>query len=255
VSPDRNTTASLLVAILLGVHSLHVRGDVVVLVLGLDDSNAVGHDLLVVVGTDLNTLHDLDLKAEDTLAELDVADSDVDEFPLRLTSGDLVTLSVLLCLCALATHLTRDDDLAAGGTTTAHHSAHDVVGGHTDGGAVKQLELEGLNVSGGGQVLVVGEGLDGELDFVILVVEVVALLDQRLDLLHLTGLGVEEGNVVGSADTDLSAHVGNTDLNAGVAVHTEGASKELVELSLEDTVSDELLLGVDSSDLLVCHLK
>lgn len=233
---------------------LHVRGDVVVLVLGLEDLDAVGHNLLVVLGSDLDTLHDLDLKTKDTLAELDVADSNVDEVLLGLTSGDLVTLSVLLGLGALTTDLAGDDNLATGGTTTAHNSAHDVVGSHADWDAVEELELEGLNVGGGGQVLVVGEGLDGELNLVVLVVEVVALLNEGLDLLNLAGLGVEESGVVGSADTDLGAHVSNTDLNAGVAVHTEGAGEELIKFSLEDTVSDELLLGVDSLDLLVCHL-
>jgi hypothetical protein len=51
-----------------------------------------------------------------------------------------------------------------------------------------------------------------------------------------------------------SAHVGGTDLNAGVTLHTECAGEEIVELSLENSVSNELFLGVDLLYLIVCHL-
>jgi hypothetical protein len=233
-----------------------VGDDVVVLVFGFQDLDDIGHNLLLGANADLGTLHDLDLEAEDTLAELDVTDSEVNKVLLGLTSGDLVTSGVLLGLCALTTDLTRDHNLATGGTTTAHNSAHDVVGGHTDGGTGEELELEGLDVSGGGQVLVVGEGLDGKLDLVVLIVEVVALLDKGLDLLNLTGALVEQLVALSGADADLGAHVGGADLNAGVTFHTEGTGEELVQLSLEHTISNELLLGVHllTNCLLVCHL-
>jgi hypothetical protein len=245
----------LLLGLLLDVGG-DVGNDVVVLVLGLQNLDDIGHDLLGSANADLGALHDLDLEAEDTLAELDVTDGDVNEVLLGLTSGDLVTGGVLLGLCALTTDLTRDHDFATGGTTTAHNSAHDVVGGHTDGGTGEELELEGLNVGGGGQVLVEGEGLDGKLDLVVLVVEVVALLDEGLDLLDLAGALVEEVLALGGADADLGAHVGGADLNAGVTLHTESAGEELVQLSLEHTISNELLLGVHllTNCLLVCHL-
>ena len=176
---------------LLGLLLLDVGGDVglnvSVVILGLEDLDAIGHDLLVGADADLDTLHDLDLKTEDTLAEFDVTDGNVDEVVLGLTSGDLVTSIVLLGLGTLTSDLTRDDNLTTGGTTTAHDGSHDVVGGHTDGGTVKQLVLKGLDVGGGGEFLEVREGLDGELDLVVLVVEVVSLLDEGLDLLDLTG--------------------------------------------------------------------
>jgi len=228
--------------------------DVLVILLGLQDLDVIGHNLLVSTDADLGTLHDLDFKTKDTLTELDVTDGNIDEVLLGLTSGDLVTSVVLLGLCALTTDLTGDHNFATGGTTTSHDGSHDVVGGHTDGGTVKQLVLEGLDVGGGGEFLKVGEGLDGELDLVVLIVEVVSLLDKGLDLLNLTGGLVEEVLALGGLNTDLGGHVGGTDLNSGVTFETEGTGEELVKLGLEDSVSDELLLGVDLLDLLVvCH--
>jgi hypothetical protein len=199
-------------------------------------------------------LHDLDLDAEDTLAEFNVADGNIDKVLLGLTSGNLITGVVFLGLCALTSDLSRHDDFATGGASASHDSAHNVIGGHSDWSSVKQLVLEGLDVCGGGQVLVVGEGLDGELDLVVLIVEVVSLFNEGLDLLNLAGGLVEKVLAVSSADTDLSAHVGGADLNAGVALHAEGTGEELVELSLENSVSNELFLGVNLLDLLVCHL-
>lgn len=47
--------------------------DVTIVFLGLTDGDNVGHNLDDLVGHgDLGALHDLDLEAEDTLAELDV---------------------------------------------------------------------------------------------------------------------------------------------------------------------------------------
>lgn len=230
-------------------------GDVGVLILGLKNLNEVGHDLLGGAGADFSTLHDLDLEAQDALAEFDVTHSDVDEVLLGLTSGDLVAGVVLLGLCALTADLAGDNDLATGSTTTAHDGSHNVVSSHTDGGAVQELVLKGLNVGGGRQLLGVGEGLDRELDLVVLVVEVVSLLDEGLDLLDLAGGLHEEVLALGGADADLSGHVGGTHLNSGVALETEDAGEQLVELSLEHSVSNELLLGVDLLlNLLVCHL-
>jgi len=194
---------------------------------------------------DLGALHDLDLETKHTLTELDGTRRRIDEIVFGLTGGDLVTLSVLLGLGTLTADLTRDDDLATDGLTTAHDGTEDVVGGHTDGGAGQELVLEGLDVGGGAKVSVVRNGFDGKIDLVVGVVEVVPLLDERLDLLDLTGLLGEEILALGGTDADLSVDTGGANLNTGVALHTESLLQELVELSLENTVSDELLLRVN----------
>ena len=189
---------------------LHVV--VLPVVLGLGDLDEVWHDLLLSADLNLGTLHDLDLKTEDTLTELDGTDSSLDEIELRLTSGDLVTLDVLLGLCALATDLTGNENFATDGTTTAHDGTKDVVGGHTDGVAGEKLELKVLDVGGGGQVSVVRELLDGEVNLVVAVVEVVSLLDEGLDLLHLTGglVGGKEILSLGATHADLGVDAAAT---------------------------------------------
>jgi len=249
---DRRSLLRGLLFALLG-NDVGVLG-LVAVVLGLGDLDEVGHDLVLAVGeTDLGTLHNLDLETENTLAELDGSDSNIDKIDLGLTGGDLVTLAVLLGLGALATDLTGDVNLATDGATTAHDGAEDVVGGHTDGGASEELELEGLDVGGGAEVSIVGNRLDGKVDLVVAVVEVVALLNQGLDLLDLAGLLGDEVLSLGGADADLGVDGGGADLNAGVALHAEGLLEELVELSLEDTVRNELLLSVDLLNLGVSH--
>lgn len=79
--------------------------EVSIFILGLEDLNEVGHNLLVGTDTNFGTLHDLDLDTEDTLAEFDVTDGNINKVLLGLTSGDLVTSVVFLCLCTLTTDL------------------------------------------------------------------------------------------------------------------------------------------------------
>jgi len=249
---------SLLSALVFLLGSVDSGGDVRVLLLGFEDVNLIWEDFLVSALADLETLHDLDLDAENTSTELSVTDGDVDKVVLWLTSGNLVTSSVLLGLGTLTTDLTRDDNLATNGSTSAHDGTNDVVGSETHGGAGEELVLKDLSVGGGAKVLVVVEGLDREVDLVVFVVEVVSLLNEGLDLLDGSCLLVNEVGGLGAADTDFSAHAGKTDLNAGVTLLSESAGEELVEFSLEDSVSNEALLGVHSLDLLVClfcHLE
>ena len=234
---------SLITSVLLGGDDL--RLSVRIIILGLFDLNEIGHDLLLVADLDLGALHDLDLETENTLTKLDGTSSGVNEIVLGLTSGDLITLSVLLGLSTLATDLTSNDDLATDSTTTAHDSTKDVVSGHTDGSTSEELELKSLNVGGSAQVSVVGDGFDGKVDLVVGVVEVVSLLNEGLDLLNLTGLLVEEFVALGSTNTDLGVDAGGANLDSGITLHTESLLEELVELSLEDTVGNELLLGID----------
>jgi hypothetical protein len=67
-------------------------------------------------------------------------------------------------------------------------------------------------------------------------------------------LFVKQVGGFGASDTDFSSHTGETDLNTSVAFNTESSGEELVELSLENSVGNEALLGVHLSDFLVCHL-
>ena len=220
-----------------------------VLVLGLVDLDGIGHDLAVDAGSDLGGLHNLHFDSDHTLTELNVTDGLVNEIVLGLSSGDLVSHGVLLGLGTLSTDLTANDDFATDGLSLAHDGAHNVVSGITDGGTGEELELKVLTVGGGAASWVVGKGFDRELKFVGLIVEVVSLLDEGFDLLDLAvGLG-EHLLGLGASNTDLGGHAGGTDLDTGVSFFTESSGEELVEFGTEDSVSDELLLGVDFLDL------
>merc|ERR1740117_941829 len=67
-------------------------GDVVGLLLGLDDLDEIGHDLEGRSLTKLDGLHDLNLDSEHTLSEFDVTDGFVNEIVSGLSSGDLFFL-------------------------------------------------------------------------------------------------------------------------------------------------------------------
>jgi len=226
---------------------------VIVLILGLVDLNVIGHDLLFVSNLNLSALHDLYLKTKNTLTELNGTDCRVDEIVLGLTSGDLITLSIFLGLGSLTTNLTSNNDLATDGLTTSHDGTEDVISSHTDGSSIKKLELKGLDIGGGTKVLVIRDWFDSKIDLVVLIIEVVSLLDERLDLLDLTGGLFEELLLLGGTNTDFSVDAGSTDLNTGITLHAKSLLEELVELSLENTIGNELLLGVDLHLTIVCH--
>ena len=74
--------------------------------------------------------------------------------------------------------------------------------------------------------------------------ELKSLLDEGGELADAAALLAENLLRVGRADDDIGHSGGNTDLDTRVALFGELALKELVQLGIEDAVSDELsLLG------------
>merc|ERR1719272_135629 len=213
-------------------------GDVVGLLLGLDDLDEIGHDLEGRSLTKLDGLHDLNLDSEHTLSEFDVTDGFVNEIVSGLSSGDLVSHNVLLGLGTLSTDLSGNSNLTTDGLSLSHDGSHNVVSSVSDGGTGEELVLEGLSLGGGTERSLESEGLNGEVEFVVGVVVLVSLLEERLDFLDFTvGLG--------ATDTDLGGGVGGADLNTGVTFFSEGSAEELVELSVENSVGNELSLDGD----------
>ena len=197
--------------------------------------------------------HNLDLKSNNSLTKLDGSGSRVDEIVFGLTSRYLVTLSVFLGLSTLSSDLTGDDNLATDGISASHNVAKNVVGSKTDWSTIEELEFEGLNVGSSAEGSLKWKWFHRELKFVVSIVEVVSLFDHGFDLLDFTSLLVEEGLAVSGANTDLSAHASGTNFDTSVTVDSHCSAEELIELSLENTVSDELLFAVDLLNLLVSH--
>lgn len=207
------------------------------LLLGVEDGDGVGQGLL---GTGLalgvGAAHDLDLDTQDTLAEQDVTGGAVDELLGGLTRVDHETVGELHGLGTGGTELSGDDDLATLGAGL-HDEAEDTIAGTTDGETVEQLVTEGLALGDGGQTTVLdlggveGDAVLGELE---------ALLDEGGELTDAATLLSENLLGVGGADDDVGDGGSDADFDARVSLLSQLALEELVQLGVEDTVSDEL---------------
>jgi len=210
------------------------------LLLGVHEGNGVGEGFLGAsnaLGVPL--LHDLDLDAEDSLAEEDMADGVVDEVAARLPGVDHEALDELHGLGTLATELPGDDNLHTLGAGL-HDEVKDTRAGAADGQPREELVTDGLGLGNGRQAAVLhllGEELDGTLG------EPEALLDDGGELTDATAVLPQDVLSPGGADDDLGALGGDTDLDTGVALLAQGAGQELVQLGVEDTISDKLEIG------------
>lgn len=207
------------------------------LVLGLENGDGVRQGLLGAgLALGVGAAHDLDLDTEDTLAEEDVTGGAVDELLGGLTGVDHEAVGELHGLGTGGTELAGDDDLATLGAGL-HDEAQDTVAGTTDGETVEELVAEGLALGDGGQTTVLdlggveGNAVLGELE---------ALLDEGGELADAATLLTEDLLGVGGADDDVGNGRGDADLDAGVSLLGQLALEELVQLGIEDTVSDEL---------------
>lgn len=207
------------------------------LLLGLDDGNGVGQGLgRAGLALGVGAAHDLDLDAEDTLAQEDVTGGAVDEVTGGLAGVDHEAVGELHGLGTGGAQLAGDDDLAALGAGL-HDEAEDTVAGTTDGEAVEELVAQGLALGDGGQAAVLdlggveGDGVLGELE---------ALLDEGGELADAAPLLAEDLLGVGGADDDVGDGGRDAHLDARVALLGQLALEELVQLGVEDAVGDEL---------------
>jgi hypothetical protein len=135
-----------------------------------------------------------------------------------------------------STELTRDNNLTTLGTRL-HDETENTIAGTSNGETVEKLVSEGLALSDSGETTVLdlggveGDGVLGELE---------SLLDERGELANAAALLAENLLGVGGSDDDVGNGGGDADLDAGVTLLSELALEELVELGVEDTVSDEL---------------
>ena len=207
------------------------------LLLGLDDGDGVGQGLLGAgLALRVGAAHNLDLDTEDTLAQKDVAGGAVDEVLGGLAGVDHEAVGELHGLGTGGAELAGDDDLAALGTAL-HDEAQDTVAGAADGKTVEQLVAQGLALGDGGETAVLdlggveGDAVLGELE---------ALLDQGGELADAATLLAQNLLRVGGADDDVGDGGRNADLDAGVALLSQLALEELVQLGVEDAIGDEL---------------
>ncbi len=199
----------------------------------------------------VRSTHDLDLDTEDTLAEENVARSGVDEVLSWLTRVDHETVGELHGLGAGSAKLTGDDNLASLGARL-HDETEDTVASAADGETVEKLVAEGLALGDSGKTAVLDlGGIEG--DGVLWEFE--TLLDQGGELADAATLLSENLLGVGGADDDVGDGWGDADLDSGVSLLGQLTLEELVQLSVEDTIGDELpALGAVKKDLLAILL-
>jgi len=214
-----------------------------VLVFWLEDLDEIWHNLDVLSNLSLNRLHDSNLDTEGTSSHEAMSHGGIDEFLLWLTGRDEITHNVLLGLCSLSSSLTSDNNLDTDGTSS-HDTTHNVVNGSSNWGSGKELELEVLSVGSSAESSVVVEWSDGDFNLVVIIIEVVSLFDERFDFSDSSSTTIKELVVLGGLDSNFGGGGGSFDLDTGVSFHTKNLGEESVELSVEDSIGNELLLGV-----------
>jgi len=218
-----------------------------VVFLGVVDDDVIGDGVLDSgSASGVEGQHNFDLNSHNSLLEEDVSGGDVQIVDLRLTGADHVTLLEFHGLRSLLLQLSGDDNLATF-RLILHHSLDDAVGGQSEGNILKELELEGFDLGGGAETLVL-DSLDGELNGVLGVVE--SLLDQEGQFSDLSAFQTNDVLSLGGLDSNFGLDGGNSDLNTGVTSGLEGLAQEGVEFGLEDTIGDEFLLFVDLLNIL-----
>jgi len=185
-------------------------------------------------------LENLHLDTEHSLSEENVSHGGVDVFPGWVTGVDHHTVDELHSLRSLASDLTADNDFATS-STLLHHESEDTVGGSSDGKTAEELVSEGLGLGNGAQASV-GNSLDVKIDLALLVAP--SLVDDSGELSNSSGLLAENLAWSGGDDDDL-AGLRFSDDDTGVSILGELSLEELVELGLEETVSDEEMLFGD----------
>lgn len=167
------------------------------LLLGFQDGDNIGESVLGTLATSgVGVKHDLDLDAQDTLAEQDVADSGGDEVAGGLARVDHEAVAELHGLGTSSTELARDDNLATLGARL-HDEADNTVARTANSKTVEELELDRLALSNGAQATVL-DALGVQLNSVL--GELETLLDQGRQLTDATALFAK--NVLGVSGTD-----------------------------------------------------
>jgi len=217
-----------------------------ILFLGLEDCDVVGQgNLAADLAFGIVGKHDLDLDAENTLLHHNVSGGGSDVVVLGFTSRDHVTVLKLHNLSTLGRHFTGNGDFATLGAVL-HDEADDTVASTTDGELSEEFVTEGLALGHGARSAVL-DTLGEELNRVL--GELETLLDHGGQFAN-TGTTLTEDILgAGGTDNDLGSDGSNADLDTGVSILGEGALEEIVQFSVEDTISDEFALFGDVAGL------
>merc|ERR1719225_1739306 len=211
------------------------------LLLWLHDGDVVGQRPL---GSNLAAgvpgQHNLDLDPQDALSEQNVPAGHVHVLVDGISGVDHQTVNKLHGLGPLSSQLAAHHHLAALGSAL-HDEPENSIAGSPDGQTSDQLVTERLGLGNGAQTTsghLLSVQLDGSLG------EVESLLDDAGQLTDPPALLSQHVLCAGGHDDDLSTGGSHADLHTGVTILGQLTGQKLVQLSFENSVSDELpLLG------------
>jgi len=219
-----------------------VRGGGFVVLLRLENSDHIG---LGCLGSGLSGKipgkHNRYLHSENSLSEEDVTEGSVYVVGGGVTGLDHVTVLELHGLGSLGSQLSGNDDLASLGSGL-HNETEDTVASSSDGERFQELVSQGLSLGNGAETTVsdtLGVELDGSLG------ETESLLDDSGQLSDTSGLLSQDVSGASGSDDDFGSAGGNTDLNSRVTLLGQLTLQELVQLSVENAIGNELSLLVN----------
>ena len=207
--------------------------------LRLKDLNVIRESLL---GTHLTLrvgwLHNLNLNTNDTSLHLNMSVSLINKDLTWGTRGDHVSITELHGLSSLGSQLTRNNDF---NTLSAvlHDESENTISSSSNWETVQKLVSERLGLSGGRETSVINS-LGVELNR--LIGETETSLDESSEFSNSATLLTEDTSSSGGSDDDLGSDWGDSDFNTRVTILSEDAGQEFVQLSIENTILDVLLL-------------
>ena len=162
--------------------------------------------------------------------------TDVDVVELGLTSADHVACPEFHGLGALLAELSGDDDFATLGLVP-HNSLDDRVGRKSNWNLLEELKLQVLDLSRSAQTLEL-DGVEVDDDGALDVVE--PLLDEVGQLTEPAAVGTVCLLDLGDLDDDLCLNWGHSDVDSSISGGSQRSLEELMELSVEHTIGNEL---------------
>jgi len=165
-----------------------------------------------------------------------VTSSRIDEVLGWLTGVDHEAISELHALGTSSTELARDDNLATLGTAL-HNESENTIASSSNGKTVEQLVSERFALSDSRETTILnlggveGDGVFGEFE---------ALLDERCEFANASSLLAKDFLGVGCANDDVGDSGSDADFDTRVSLFSQLTLEEFVQLSVEDTICDEL---------------
>jgi len=160
----------------------------------------------------------------------------IDIVILWLTSGDEVTLFVFLNFGSLLSEFTSNDNLTTSDFLDLHDVSNDEHGSRSDRGFLNHLSLEELNLSTGRKRFVKN---NVKFDDDVSLGETISSLDELFELVGSLAIVSSGSSSVDNLDSQRKVGGRLLDNKSRITSSDESSLEELMDFSLEDSVSDE----------------